>query len=269
MTINNNFLLAKNINFPVLISENILHESLYRGLNKEIDILHLSERTNNFGQFGRENVVLKPKDLPYLNEEYPCLRDLIISLDSKEFRGYFLKMFKKHELSKDYNLDDKIFSSSLELNVSISKDGYENPYHVDTRKRLVHGLIYFDRDSFEGGDFSVCNTKKMADSMYPQIVHNSQITSEYKIDVSDNLGLIVLSTPNSYHKGNKTFGRRKFIYFAYNMEDSKFWSQHSSWKYPLSFNEGIFYQNIKFRIFANLYIKLIKLKKIIVSIFKS
>lgn len=92
-----------------------------------------------------------------------------------------------------------------------------------------------------------------------QIPHKDHILEEQTIYVADNLGVVVLSTPNSYHKGEKSFGIRRFIYFTFNT-DYLVWPCSSDWNIPLNFSQGIAYQNMSNRFFAILFKKFIKIK---------
>ena len=57
---------------------------------------------------------------------------------------------------------------------------------------------------------------------------------------------MILSTPNSYHKGQCSVGRRRFCYWGYNYMDNKnCWVSSPSWDNPLKFKEAVSVQNAK------------------------
>ena len=88
----------------------------------------------------------------------------------------------------------------------------------------------------------------MKKSEYPQIPDLDDLSDHRTIEPLDNTGLLILSTPNSYHKGQCSIGRRRFCYWGYNYMDNKnCWISGPSWDKPLKFKEAVQLQNAKLK----------------------
>ena len=94
----------------------------------------------------------------YQNRIFSQLYD---ELNSIQFRNFLKEKFK------NYNLREKGFignfdTSELVFHIAESTDGYENPWHVDTRGRIIHFLIYFgDEEIHEGGELAIGQHKEL------------------------------------------------------------------------------------------------------------
>lgn len=240
--------------FPTFKSVQFLKEDLYSEIDNDFDNLFTSCKSSSFGQINRKNIQITEHNLDFFKINHNGFFKLFKQLNKKNFRKFIIEKLQNANLVDCFDgLDEAMKSCSLEVNVAKATDGYENPYHVDTRRRLFHGLIYFRTDDYTGGGLSICELNKMKWDEYPQIPNNSQIINQVTFDAKNNLGLMMLSTPNSYHKGDLTKGLRRFIYFAYNMPDDNYWPKHSSWRQPLNFKEGLIYFNTNPIFLANIY----------------
>ena len=111
------------------------------------------------------------------------------------------------------------------MHVAESVDGYENPWHCDTRGRIIHFLVYFgDETILEGGQLGIAEHVELKSFLdykqYPQLKHLKNI---HYFDPENNLGIFILSQNNSYHRGCKLKGLRRFIYASYTNRNGAAW----------------------------------------------
>ena len=176
----------------------------------------------------------------YARQKNSNLYQLYSYLDSKKFRSYLFGVFGNYLLQYGF-LGSRIkgfFESKLDLEICQASANYENPFHVDTRKRVIHGLLYFGKDDLIGGELILAKHKKQKLIDYPQIPLLEDIEEVRTIEPEDNTGLFILSTPNSFHKGQCGKGIRRFCYWGYNYEiKEKCWLFSKTWDKPMKFNQ--------------------------------
>lgn len=208
--------------FPIItFDDGMLDSNLYQELKNTFpNLKHF--KTTNSGQTYRKNIELRlngTKDhkhnIKMMKTKYPKYHDLFIYLTSQEFKTKLFEKFKDTILKKNGFIGN-IKQSSILMQVCESTGGYENPFHVDSRKRIVHGLLYFGKDTItQGGELCIAKHKEFNKlENYPQYPTLSNIEQITAFPPDDNFGLFVLSTPNSYHKGNSTQGIRRFLYIS-------------------------------------------------------
>ena len=161
---------------------------------------------------------------------------------SDDFKKFILQKFP-FEYSRKYGLiNNNIESLYADVQLCESCDNYENPWHVDTRKRYVHMLIYFGNDEIEeGGEIGIAKHKELNSlkdyTQYPE----PQDLEEFKLfPPEDNFAVCILSTPKSYHRGMYLKGRRRFMYVALNFtEANNNWIQNEGWNKMKPFPEAL------------------------------
>ena len=238
--------------FPCVEHHSFLNLEMFDNIEKNFDKMFNTDiDKSSFNQKHRENLILNRQIVSSIKKNgpdnlYKSFLDFFEFLDSDEVREEYFNIFKEDAEKYNFigNFNDEIMSSELEVSFAIASTGYENPYHVDTRKRILHGLMYFKIDEFKDGQFAIAKVKKNKINLYPQIPHKSEIIEENIIEPAKNFAVSILSTPNSYHKGCKSEGVRRFIYFAYNHKKNSNWPASFSFKYPLNFEQGKKYQNM-------------------------
>ena len=100
------------------------------------------------------------------------------------------------------------------------------------------------KENLQGGNLLLAKHKLRKHNEYPQIPDLDDLYDYRVIEPLDNTGLLILSTPNSYHKGQCSAGRRRFCYWGYNyMENKNCWVSSPSWEKPLKFKEAVQLQN--------------------------
>ena len=230
--------------FPYVKSNTFLNEFFYKNLKEEST--HLFKDPNyyqsNGGQQHRKNITLSKynDNFKYAKQSNSYLYQLYSYLDSKKFRSYLFTVFGNYLLKYGF-LGSRIkgfFESKLDLEICQASANYENPFHVDTRKRVIHGLLYFGKDDLIGGELILAKHKEQKLIDYPQIPLLEDIEEVRSIEPEDNTGLFILSTPNSFHKGQCGKGIRRFCYWGYNYEiTEKCWLFSNSWDKPMKFNQ--------------------------------
>lgn len=224
--------------FPLTVKEGFLPKHLYDKIDKKYDII-VRGKTESFGQYNRLNKVVDESNF----QDDSDIEELYNFLNSADMKSYLLhnidlgSKIDKGKLLSDLN------NSCLEINIAISHTGYENPWHVDSRKRVAHGLIYFRTDDYTGGELGVGipqEYKKLS-----RYAEESELLETMFIPPSDNLGVVIFSTPWSYHKGCSLKGTRRFIYWSLNNTNIESWSKDESFDVEQSFDQYSFLQRFK------------------------
>ena len=208
--------------FPLILFEDgMFEDGTYNKLKKSFPNLSDFKVTNS-GQIHRTNIDLRRKgtsehthNVKVLRSKYPEYYKMFLYLTSDGFKKEIFSRFDK-ELRQKYGFKGDIDKSDVLVQICESTGGYENPFHVDSRKRMVHGLLYFGQDDIiSGGELCIGKHKTFNNvkdyPQYPKLENLKEVTS---FPPKDNFGLFVLSTPNSYHKGNATKGKRRFLYIS-------------------------------------------------------
>jgi hypothetical protein len=237
-----NFTFDEAAYFPILCSEDCLSNADRAELLSALQQMFASgAETQSFGQNMRNNIVVNEETLPALRRVNTSFDELYNCLDSHFFRSKLQCMFEPEvqEIWTQEHSKFNVVDSSLEIHLARSTEGYENPFHVDTRRRLIHGLIYLDDELFSGGDFAIAKCPERLSGT--QLLHPNDIVEEKIYRVKKGLGILVLSTPSSFHKGMRVnTGERYFIYFAYNAP-REFWRKKWNWALPMPFEKALEY----------------------------
>lgn len=211
--------------FPLILWGQMLDQKFYDELKGTWPNFN-EYKTESFGQRFRDNLLItqqmrSPTSLFY-REHYAWLQ-LEAYLASSVFISKLIAMFPKSIFDK-HGFIGKLENLSLDFQLCEAFSGYENPWHVDTRKRIFHMLLYFGEDGIEsGGEIGLARVKSRDDWQYPQFPSKDDIVRSKYYKPKDNFGMVVLSTPDSYHKGMPLLGRRKFLYIGINSQDQPCW----------------------------------------------
>lgn len=239
--------------FPILISSDFLDKNDYKNFKSEFAKIVTCKVGLPLGQEYRKNIVINDQNFQSELKSYPEIYSFFKSLKAPDTLSFLAKNFDDY-LTPEWlgtTLKKELSESELELNLAVADSGYENPFHVDTRRRILHGLLYFDIDTYEGGDFEICTLRDDV-AIKPQIPHKSQIKEIKAFKTSANFGAIVLSNPSSFHRGTKTYGKRYFVYFSYNSRNV-IWTRTRDWEMPMDFKRGLKYQKMKSFLLAKIY----------------
>lgn len=223
--------------YPILKSENLIKSEIYKELKKNWPEFN-KFRTTNGGQLYRENIEIIRNNENYrnINEHY---RNLYDEFDSKYFRNFLKEKFDNFDISNNDFIGD-FDNSQLIMHIAESRNGYENPWHVDTRKRIIQFLFYFgDEDIIEGGELGIaCHIKKGDMSEYKQYPKKDDLYNIQYFKPNDNLALFILSQNNSYHKGCSTKGIRRFIYAGFTNNNGDAWKT-KNWNCNRNFQQEL------------------------------
>ncbi len=209
--------------YPILRTESLIESKTYIKLKKNWPKFNQFKTTSG-GQVHRNNLELKTNNENY-KKIHPLFRNLYDELNSNNFRNFLKTKFDLEDAKNNKEYIGDFDKSELVMHIAESRDGYENPWHVDTRGRIIHFLIYFGDETIkEGGELAIGQHKKLNSYLdykqYPEITNLEKI--EY-IKPKDNTSVFILSQNNSYHKGCNLKGLRRFIYAGYT-------SKKSAWK---------------------------------------
>jgi len=233
-----------SFSYPILKTDCLIETSKYNDLKQNWPKF-TDFQTTSAGQISRNNLELKRGNRNY-HTIYPLFRNLYDSFDSKDFRAFLKSQLDLDNASKYNGFVGDFDTSELIMHIAESRDGYENPWHVDTRGRIIHFLIYFgDETITEGGELGIANHKKLNNySEYKQYPNIDDLEGMRYIKPKDNVGIFILSQNNSYHKGCFTKGLRRFIYAGYTNKNGDAWIT-KNWSNKRSFNEEVKYQKLK------------------------
>lgn len=221
--INTNTLKIHPFSYPILKTDNLIEINTYTELKTYWPDFKNFE-TTSAGQVSRNNLELK-KDNNNYSKIHPSFKNLYDELNSKEFRNFLKTKFDLDKAENEQGFIGDFDNSELVMHIAESTDGYENPWHVDTRGRIIHFLIYFGDETIkEGGELAIGKHTKLDSCLdykqYPDIYNLEKI--EY-IKPKNNRGIFILSQNNSYHKGCPIKGLRRFIYAGYTNKSGNAW----------------------------------------------
>ena len=208
--------------FPVFKSHNLIKEGLYQDLKATWPDFS-KFNTTNAGQVHRNNIEIKLENHNYtkINAHFKELFDAFNSLEFRQFIAQKFDLDSAGEKGFIGNFDN----SELVMHVAESVDGYENPWHCDTRGRIIHFLIYFgDETILEGGQLGIAEHVELKSFLdYKQLPQLKNLKNIHYFDPENNLGIFILSQNNSYHRGCKLKGLRRFIYASYTNRNGAAW----------------------------------------------
>jgi hypothetical protein len=231
-----------NFNFPIIKSDNFIENTIYNTIKSNYPNFN-DFRTTNAGQSFRNNIELKKTNKYNYNylKIHKSYQNLYNKLDSQEFRNLLKEKLnlnnEKH--NKEIGYIGNFDSANLILHIAKSITGYENPWHVDTRKRIIHFLIYFgDEDIEEGGQIAIGEHSKLNKAtdylQYPEI---NNLTNIKYIEPKNNTAVFLLAQNNSYHKGCLLKGTRRFIYGGYTNVNGPAWHINTKWSNGYNFSQ--------------------------------
>ena len=188
--LNINSLKLHTFSYPILKTESLIKPDSYIELKKNWPKFN-QFITTNAGQQHRKNIEIKGNNNNY-RKIHQSFRNLYNELNSIEFRNFLKITFDLENAKKNNGFIGNLNNSELVMHIAESKDGYENPWHVDERCRIIHFLIYFGDETIkEGGELAIGQHKNLNSYLYykkyPEIKNLEKI--EY-IKPQDNTGVL-------------------------------------------------------------------------------
>lgn len=237
--------------FPIItFPQGMLEKTLYTQMKTNFPAFK-NFKVTNCGQTHRTNIEIRLNgdtthrhNLNIIKHKYPAYYKLFQHLHSSDFKQQIFSKFDPI-LMKQYGFIGHTQQYSILMQICESTGGYENPFHIDSRKRIIHGLLYFgDDDIIQGGELVIAQHKSLPNFIdYPQYPHLADIECIKSYKPTDNTGVFILSTPNSYHKGNATQGRRRFLYISIDYIGGNKIAWPCGWvKHPTPFQTGLITQ---------------------------
>lgn len=208
--------------YPLAIQRNFINDDFYQKLKDSFPDFS-KVKTTGSGMAHRKNIPIVKGNQYYKQfaASNPFIK-LFNDFDSAEFKSSLAGIFTPDILSQ-YGFKGEFATMETEMHISEATTGYCNPWHVDTRGRIIHALLYFGADDIEsGGEIAIAKHKKLNSwKDYPQFPVINDLADTKTFEIEDNLAIFVLSTPNSYHRGMPLVGKRRFVYLAYNEAKKK------------------------------------------------
>lgn len=229
---NKNYKITKIGDLPNIVIDNFLEEKFYKKLKENFPDLNNMKNVKEV-QPNRKQIEINNYD----NKYYIKLFNIFNSLEFKRkhfnyFREYYTK---KNLFLLNLNELDKF---KLSFIINESNDNYENPWHVDSRKRIMMFLFYLGDEKIKlGGGTELAKHKEIDINKYYRHPDITNIEKIYNIKPINNRLLIIPSIPNSYHKGSHLIGNRKFIYAAYDSPKNYAWKIDKNWYNGIGWNE--------------------------------
>mgnify|MGYP001197892176 CR=1 FL=1 len=142
---------------------------------------------------------------------------------------------KGKELTKQKKSDKKRNVVNLDIDFSVSKNGYFREPHRDRSTRIINFLIYLNSiPKKNGGTLEIFKTKKKwgkFSSSYPRFPRRNSVAVTNKFQPKKRQGLFFLSSPDSYHGVSKFISKnnikRVFIYGSFSLNKPVKWSFNS------------------------------------------
>lgn len=209
--------------YPILKTDTLIEAKAYNELKNNWPNFS-NFQTTSAGQVSRNNLELKKNNANY-NKIHPLFKNLYDEFNSTSFRDFLKSKMNLTIAKKEQGFIGDFDSSELVLHIAESKDGYENPWHVDTRGRIIHFLIYFGDETIEeGGELGIAKHTELESFLdYKQYPDKNNLEEIEYIQAKNNIGVFILSQNNSYHKGCSTKGLRRFIYAGYTNKSGDAW----------------------------------------------
>ena len=236
--INTNTLQLHPFSYPILKTDSLIETNVYNELKKNWPDFK-KFNTTSAGQVSRNNLELKRGNNNY-KKIHPLFKNLYNELNSIKFRNFLKTKFDLKKAKKEKGFIGDFNNSELVMHIAESRDGYENPWHVDTRGRIIHFLIYFGDETIkEGGQLGIAQHKSLKSFLdykqYPNLSNLQKI--EYFLP-KNNVGIFILSQNNSYHKGCSVKGLRRFIYAGYTNKSGNAWKT-KNWSANKNFSQRL------------------------------
>lgn len=237
--INTNTLQKYPFSYPILKTDCLIETNAYNDLKKNWPEFAIFQ-TTSAGQVSRNNLELKKSNNNY-NKIYKSFRNLYDELNSQSFRDFLKTKIDLELAKKEQGFIGDFDSSELVMHIAESTNGYENPWHVDTRGRIIHFLIYFGDETIqEGGELGIAEHKPLKSVLdYKQYPDKNNLENIQYIQPKNNVGVFILSQNNSYHKGCSTKGLRRFIYAGYTNKSGNAWKTNNNWTEGKNFVQRI------------------------------
>tara|TARA_B110000027_G_scaffold134222_1_gene165688 strand:+ start:4729 stop:5517 length:789 start_codon:yes stop_codon:yes gene_type:complete len=240
--------------FPVIQIDNLLSDSICEKLKKDIQ---RQKKFDDFVMNGRNRINKGSSTFKSFLEKSKNAKKIYNSLNSKstfeKILGIFLYKFQNFSwkfqgkklnyskinygiqkgkiLTKQKQKDKKKDIVNLDIDFSISQNGYFREPHRDRSTRIINFLIYLNSiPKKNGGAFEIFKTKKKYGSklsMYPRFLKKNAVKIESKFQPKKSQALFFLSSPNSYHGVSKFFSKNKakrvFIYGSFSLNKPVKW----------------------------------------------
>lgn len=194
-------------------------------LSKSPNMKHIYEYLNKFKTFKVFNDLFDQSKIGWtLNEEVSSFSDNYSGKQKDDFFENFIKFLASIRLIKT--------SMNLDIDFSVSGEGYARGAHRDRETRVLNFLIYLNEFNREdGGLFELYDNNFLnfdAQDQYPRFPDIKNVFVKKTILPKVGKMIVFLSTPDSYHAASQFLSKTKkrvFIYGSYSLNKKTIWSK--------------------------------------------
>ena len=206
--------------YPHLVIDNCFDEDIYKKLSSEFPDKIYSRQEMG----GRTKMALNHPNYKSWISSAPTWRESYKLMTGSDIFYTFMNYYQDYleYWKSNVSIDSEVGKDCyLDMDWSISDDGYKREIHRDMPKRIMGFLMFFSDKNWDGGDFVIHSSDNMIE--LPRQIWDKEIPIHDIIEAKDNRAIFFLSTPDSYHsvtEQSNTKSKRKFIYGAYSMNNN-------------------------------------------------
>lgn len=194
-------------------------------LLKSPNMKHIYEYLNKFKTFKVFDDLFDKSKLEWkLNEKIVSFSENFSGKQKDSFFESFIKFLSNKKLIKT--------SMNLDIDFSVSGEGYTRGAHRDRETRVLNFLIYLNQfDKEDGGLFELYDNTFLdfnLQDQYPRFPDLKKVSVKKDILPKAGKMVVFLSTPNSYHAASQFLSKSKkriFIYGSYSLNKKTNWSK--------------------------------------------
>ena len=215
-----------NYDDKVMINRN----RIFKGSKNFFNILSKSQKMNEIYEYFNKLETFENLKIFFQKEKISWKLSESIAAFSKNGSGkqYDSILEKMIKFLANNNLIKT--SMNLDLDFSVSGEGYVRGAHRDRETRVLNFLIYLNQcDEKDGGVFELYDNNFLdfnQQNQYPRFPNLDNVMVSKRIPPKAGKLIIFLSTPNSYHAASQFLSKSKqrfFIYGSYSLNKKVNW----------------------------------------------
>ena len=194
-------------------------------LSKSPNMKNIYEYLNKFKTFNVLNNLFDHSKIQWkLNEKIFSFSDNYSGKQKDDLFENLIKFLSNKKLIKT--------TMNLDIDFSVSGEGYARSAHRDRETRVLNFLIYLNEFNKEdGGLFELYDNNYLDfdfQDQYPRFPEIKKLVVKKSILPKVGKMIVFLSTPNSYHAASQFLSKSKkriFIYGSYSLNKKTIWSK--------------------------------------------
>ena len=224
----NEILAQPNFDDKVMVNRN----RIFKGsknfdniLSKSPNMKDVYEHLNSLKTYSTFNNLFDQSKLTWkLNEKINSFSHTYFGRQKDDLLENFVKFLSNNGLLKT--------SMNLDIDFSVSGEGYARGAHRDRETRVLNFLIYLNEFNDEDGGLFELYDNNFLDfnyqDQYPRFPSFEKVFVSKSISPKTGKMVIFLSTPDSYHAASQFLSKSKkriFIYGSYSLNKKTSWSK--------------------------------------------